>query len=133
MSIFQDYISNFTKFGFVIKKMKNPDLVAEVQKIIKDDFKEDNYLHLDNDEYREKILISQKKINKLNFHRFFKNEIDFLKRVNIKPIAFAKCGLFKAARPMLESFKQEQLGFHRETFYSDHEYMKYQHNISFLF
>ena len=35
--------------------MKNPDLVAEVQKIIKDDFKEDNYLHLDNDEYREKI------------------------------------------------------------------------------
>ena len=71
-----------------------------------------------------------KKINKLNFQLdFVKNEIDFLNELISNQLHLQNVVYLRAARPMLESFKQEQLGFHRETFYSDHEYMKYQHNI----
>lgn len=130
MNKFQEDIKKFKKNGFLIKKIKNIDLVEEIRNLIRKDFSDRDYLDCSSEAYREKVLTTQNKINNLNFqYNLVLDEKDFLSNLISNDLHVQNIVYLRASRPNSEKLKQEQLGFHRETFYSDHEYMKFQHNI----
>ena len=120
--------------GFLISEFKNKKPIKKCKEITNDFFnKSDSYYSsLTDDEYRKIVLNCTKAINDEKIQKqIVENENLFLSKLIAKKLKIQTVVYFRTARPHKSSHKQEQLDFHRETFYSDFEYIKKQFNFWF--
>mgnify|MGYP001193979685 CR=1 FL=1 len=120
--------------GFLISEFTNKKPIERCKEITNDFFnkKDSYYSSLTNDEYRKIVLNCTKAINDEKIQKqIVENESPFLTNLIAKKLKIQTVVYFRTARPHKSSHVQEQLDFHRETFYSDFEYIKKQFNFWF--
>ena len=125
---------NFRLNGFLIVEFKNKKPLKKGKEITMDFFnKEDSYYSsLPDDEYKKIVLNCSNAINKEKIQKqIVENEKDFLSSLIAEKLKIQSVVYFRTSRPYKFTHVQEQLDFHRETFYSDFDYIKKQFNFWF--
>ena len=121
----------FENKGFIIKKLNNSNLIKEIQNLILDS---NHKLIKGNLEFNKKSINLQNKIYKKKIHLdIVRSEQEIFKKIlKIKNLSELKITSFLHLRAVKQRTKKNNnfLGFHRETFYSDFDYTRYQINIS---
>ena len=124
---------NFKKNGFVIKKIKDKNILKKLKSIVKKHFyrSSDYYQKLSRSDLSKIALKCQKEIDKLNImKRFHKSEKSFFKRlVDNDEILYSSGGYLRAVRPLKTTNIKENLDWHRETFYSTRKFINYAINV----
>ena len=128
-------LSEFNQQGFVIRKFKNIEHLNFIRSIIDSHFDRDleYYSNLETENYRELVLACQEKLNQ-NYRvqkEIIESEKGILYDLISEKIKVQTILYLRTSRPYKENMKQEQLDWHRETFYSDFDYIKKQHNFWF--
>jgi ectoine hydroxylase-related dioxygenase (phytanoyl-CoA dioxygenase family) len=130
------YKSKFDDNGFIIKKFKDKTIVRDIKKIIKAHFNKPitSYCKMSIEKFHNEALKCQKKINKLGlqkkFHESEKNIINQIVGKNDSPL-YESIIFLRAVRPSAKVSFAEGVTMHRETFYSDHSFVKHSVNIWF--
>ena len=124
---------NFKKNGFVIKKIKDKNILKKLKSIVKKHFyrSSDYYQKLSRSDFSKIALKCQKEIDKLNImKKFHKSEKSFFKRlVDNDEILYSSGGYLRAVRPLKTTNIKENLDWHRETFYSTRKFINYAINV----
>jgi len=122
------------KNGYVVKKIKNKNLLKPIKKIIRKYFNKETkyYSAISLKKFHQIAIKCQNEINRTNFNEeFYNSEKTFFKKMfkNDK-IMISSIITLRAVRPNI-SFKQEveQIGWHRETFYGRNTYIKDAMNL----
>jgi ectoine hydroxylase-related dioxygenase (phytanoyl-CoA dioxygenase family) len=126
--------NEFNLNGFLIKEFKNKKPLNKCKEIIMDFFNKNDeyYSNLSTEEYRKLVLDCTKAINQEKIQKkIVENERSFFDELIAKNLKIQSVVYFRTARPQKPNHIQEQLDFHRETFYSDFEYIKKQFNFWF--
>ena len=129
---FTNLIKEFNEKGFVIKKFNDQNILKESEEIIDEIFCESDeyYKNLSVDEFREIILKAQEELNKIKLQKkMAQSEEPFIKKLVSNNLSLRSIIYLRAVRPFSNNYKQEQVDFHRETFYSDYDYTKFQYNM----
>ena len=122
----------FNNNGFAVLKLSDDNPLLLAQALIK----KENLEKIKSDKiFYEKVLNTQRKLIKYKIHlKFLFNEIKQIKSIlKVKnPYTELSVTPFFHLRAVRKSQtkKKNFIGFHRETFYSDQNYTKYQLNIS---
>ena len=121
------------KSGFIIKKFKDYSIINDLRKIVKKHFSRSDkyYSKLNRAKFSSIALKCQKEIDKFNImKKFDETEKNFLKKlVNNDRILYSSGGYLRAVRPVKKVKKKENLGWHRETFYSKRKFINHAINI----
>tara|TARA_Y100001970_G_C14259345_1_gene878514 strand:+ start:5067 stop:5840 length:774 start_codon:yes stop_codon:yes gene_type:complete len=120
--------------GFLISEFKNKKPLLKCKEITNDFFnKSDSYYSsITDEEYRQIVLDCTKAINQEKIQKqIVDNEKLFFDKLIAKKLKIQSVVYFRTARPHNPKHIQEQLDFHRETFYSDFDYIKKQFNFWF--
>ena len=127
------------KSGFIIKKFKDYSIINDLRKIVKKHFSRSDkyYSKLNRAKFSSIALKCQKEIDKFNImKKFDETEKNFLKKlVNNDRILYSSGGYLRAVRPVKKVKKKENLGWHRETFYSKRKFdskitcVSFYHNL----
>ena len=131
-STFKKSSQLFERDGFVIKNINNQKVLEKINYII-EKYNQTDLLNEKQCDFNN-IKIQDEIYNK-NYHlEIIKKEFLFLKSLfKIKSLKELKITSFVHLRAVKKKNKKEKnnfLGFHRETFYSDYDYTQYQVNIS---
>lgn len=124
------------KNGYIVKKIKNKNLLDPFKKIIKKHFNKTNkyYSKISLKKFHQIAIKCQNEINNTNFnYEFYKSEKSFLKKMfkNDK-VMISSVITLRAVRPNTSNTQEvEQIGWHRETFYGKNTYIKHAMNIWF--
>merc|ERR1711991_410464 len=118
----------YKKNGFLIKTCQSKELVKKLRKIVKKHFnkKEKYYINLPRKKFSKIALKCQEEINKSNFiEKFHLTEKKTIKELvkNEIPL-YSNSGYLRVVRPKSkqEINSSENLGWHRETFYSKRKF-----------
>lgn len=125
-------IKSYKNKGYIIKKLNNTSIIDDCIKIIKKNFNKsvNYYFNLSTEDFRKIVLKCQKKLNKEKINiKIINSEFKILKKIISPELMIQSFVYLRATRPHQKKFKQEQIDFHRETFYSNFNYTKFQHNI----
>lgn len=139
MNIKKNYSKSFLKQnGFVIKKFPDEDYIKNIEQLIKKFFnREDSYyFKLPLEKFHEIALKCQIALNKLMIQKKF-NELEknfFKKILDEENVLYSAHVTLRVVRPHKLSqsnseSKTEALGWHRETFYGNHEHIKHSYNF----
>ena len=125
----------FNQNGFIINEFKDKKILLDIRKTIKKHFTQNDkfYCMMDIKKFHAIAYKCQKEINSLNIQeRFHLSEKNLIKNLigNDTPM-YESIIFLRVVRPIKKVQGLENPGFHRETFYSDHEYIKYAVNIWF--
>ena len=130
MNLKKEYQNN----GFLISEFKDKKPLLKCKEITNDFFnkKDSYYSSLTDEEYRKIVLNCMESINKEKIQKqIVDNEKKFFNELISEKLKIQSVVYFRTARPHNSSHIQEQLDFHRETFYSDFDYIKKQFNFWF--
>lgn len=123
--------------GFVIKNFQQKKLLKKIQKIVNKHFNksEKQYLEMPRKKFSQIALKCQDEINKSDFIKTFHiTENETIKKLikNDIPL-YSNSGYLRVVRPVkiLNKKGKENLGWHRETFYSNRKFIKSAINIWF--
>lgn len=118
-------LHNFKKKGYNIIRLGNSSLIKNIQKKI---FK----FKIDDQNFDESILKLQNHIFKTKIHKkiVLSKKKYFKSLFKIKNINDIKITSFFHLRAVKKSKKENFIGFHRETFYSDYDFTKKVVNVS---
>ena len=126
------------KNGFLKRRIKDKNFFPFVKKIINKHFKyNDNYYSkLPIKKFHNIALSCQNEINKSNLdEKFFQSEKNFLKKMFPNDsVCISRIFTLRVVRPkkkVLSNSDNEQIGWHRETFYAKNKYVKHAMNIWF--
>ena len=122
----------FSKEGFYIKTVDDEKLIADINSEI---LKSNHYKIKGKKAFHLKSLKIQDNIYRSKHHiRILKNEFPLIKSLlkikSLKEIKITSFVHLRAVKKNNKKTKKNFLGFHRETFYSDHDYTRHQINIS---
>jgi len=122
----------FSSEGFFIKSIDDRKTINDINSII---VKSNHGKIKDKKTFHLKSLKIQDNIYRNKYHiRILKNEFPLIKSLlKIKSLREIKITSFvhlRAVKKNNKKTKKNFLGFHRETFYSDHDYTRHQINIS---
>ncbi len=125
----------YKKNGFLIKTFQSKELVKKLRKIVKKHFNknENYYINLPRKKFSKIALKCQEEINKSNFiEKFHLTEKKTIKELvkNEIPL-YSNSGYLRVVRPKSKQKinSSENLGWHRETFYSKRKFIKSATNI----
>lgn len=112
--------NHYSKSSIKIAIHHNSALILEIRKIIKEFFveKENFYLGISNDDFREIILNAQKKINDLDITNKIVTEIydDIIEYLNNDKFLIQSNSYLRVSRP--NKVNNDSIGWHRENFYA---------------
>jgi ectoine hydroxylase-related dioxygenase (phytanoyl-CoA dioxygenase family) len=122
----------FCSEGFFIKSIDDRKIINDINSII---VKSNHGKIKDKKTFHLKSLKIQDNIYRNKYHiKILKNEFPLIKSLlKIKSLREIKITSFvhlRAVKKNNKKTKKNFLGFHRETFYSDHDYTRHQINIS---
>ncbi len=126
---------NLKKKGYKIFKFKDPNIYKMIRKIIDENFNKSTkfYNNLKLNNFRKIVLKCQNEIIKKNIHKKFAlSEFKTINKLLDGDTPLYETQLFlRAVRPVSKTGSGEALGWHRETFYSNHQFIKHGINIWF--
>lgn len=123
---------SYAKNGYIIKKLSDTKIITECKRIINKHFNKSTkyYQNIDSNSFRKIVFECQKEINKKKInYKIIKSEFNVLSKIISPKLMIQSFVYLRATRPHQNKYQQEQIDFHRETFYSNFSYTKYQHNI----
>ena len=118
--------------GLKICKLKKNDSIKIIQKAVKKIFNSKENLE-NSKTFRKKLLQVQDLINKKEVHIQIINEnkkffCDLFKVKKLSDLSVQSVVYFRGVRPNQKQ-KSEYIGYHRENFYNDFEYINHQINV----
>jgi len=128
-------LNKFKDNGLIISKFKDKSIIKDLNKIINKYFKksENFYCKMPLKKFRELAFRCQKEIFKLKIQkRFAESEEEILKSLLQNDVPLFESLIFlRIVRPLKNSNEAEAIDWHRETFYSDHKYIRHGINVWF--
>lgn len=123
---------NIASKGFKIQKLDDLTPILKMKDIIYKVFQGKENL-LNTDKFRKKLLICQDLVNNKKIHLDIvkRNKSFFLRLFDIKnlnALSMQTVVYFRGVRPSMKKYS-EFIGYHRENFYNDFEYINKQINI----